>query len=370
MPDEKFIDAACELFEEALPFENEFLIINKNNYLKYIKNTKVKIVHPFKLLKKDFIKSLEKYDFVVLHWLDDFKKYIILNSSDKVKFLWIGWGGDYYKYINKNLFLEKTKKMKEESIKKNDFSLQDFTKNLVKYFLFEKKVKRYEKDILKRINFFAPVLEEEYFLIKKNISFFNAKFIDWNYGSLDNMIDYNNLGIKGNNILLGNSATFENNHIEILQKLNELNISTKIIMPLSYGDNQYKQFIYKYCNRLNLNIEYLDKFIPIEEYNKIISSCSIVIMNHLRQQALGNIIISMYHGAKIFLNKQNPIFNYFMRLGANIYTIDKLNKESINSCLSEKEILENRQILEKEWSKEVMINKTKRLIEIIKGVEY
>ena len=114
------------------------------------------------------------------------------------------------------------------------------------------------------------------------------------------------------------------------------------------------------------NFKPLTEFMSINEYHKIISSCSIVIMNHIRQQALGNIISMMYFGAKVFLNKKNPIYSFFLSQGAVIFSIDMINDESISRKLTKKEIEINRNILNQYWSREVMLEKTKKLINIVR----
>jgi isochorismate hydrolase len=90
-------------------------------------------------------------------------------------------------------------------------------------------------------------------------------------------------------------------------------------------------------------------------------------MNHLRQQAVGNIIIMMYFGAKIFLNKENPVYEFFKNKGAIIFSINELNNQVINTKLSEEEIKKNRQILKEYWSEDIMIKKTEKLIETMRN---
>ena len=50
--------------------------------------------------------------------------------------------------------------------------------------------------------------------------------------------------ILGNNILLGNSSTETNNHLDVLFLLqNEGIIDRKLILPLSYGSDLYRQYV-------------------------------------------------------------------------------------------------------------------------------
>jgi hypothetical protein len=90
-------------------------------------------------------------------------------------------------------------------------------------------------------------------------------------------------------------------------------------------------------------------------------------MNHLRQQALGNITVMMFYGAKIFLNKKNPAYTFYKNLGAVIFSIDELNNESLNIGLTTQEIEKNRKILLDNFNKDTMLKKTKQLIKIVNG---
>lgn len=369
VPDDKFIDMAYEIFELACPNNNEFMVITNKEKIKYIKTTPIAKISKKGLLRKKSIKDLEKYEFIILHTLSDIVKKVILNANKNTKFIWIGWGFDYYCYLNKTLLFNKTLKLKEELVDNNGFKRRNILR-LIKYFIKYNTINKNLDAIFDKIDYFAPVLYEDYELVQNNFKNFNPKYLDWNYGTLEDDFVKEELNISGENILLGNSASYENNHIEAIDLLSSLDLKNRrIICPLSYGSERYAQEIINYGQKiLNNKFSPLVKFIEIDEYNKIISTCSIVIMNHLRQQALGNIIIMLYFGAKIFLNKQNPVYNYLKNNGAMIFSMDQLTNENIHTMLGDKEKLINKKVLEKYWSKEIMLTKTKNLIETMRNI--
>ena len=104
---------------------------------------------------------------------------------------------------------------------------------------------------------------------------------------------------------------------------------------------------------------------PIDKYIQLISSCSVVIMNHTRQQALGNIITMMYMGATIFLKEENPIYMFFKKHNAVIFTIYDLEKnhDLLDYRLSVEEIEINKRILKQHWSRKIALQRTKQLLE-------
>jgi len=361
LQDEKFSEMAIELFESVSKNKNDYCVITNKSNFKFIKTSKVKKISNFKLLNGSFLGTFNNYDFVVLHLLDQKNKYIIMNASKDVKFLWIGWGMDYYDFISQDLHLDQTKLL---LVSQKQYSIKTF----VKTFLF----RNYNvNDVMKRVDFFAPVLENEYELVKQHFDEFKPKFIDWNYGTLEQIVSgFKDIKLNGNNVLVGNSATPTNNHYEAFDLLKQINFNNKVFVPLSYGVEEYKNSIIKLGNDLfQQNFYPLTDFMVLEEYLKLISSCSVVVMNHLRQQAIGNINIMLYLGARVFLNKKNPAYDFYKELGVTFNTVDELSMELIHQPLTYIEVENNRDALKKVWSEENMHLKTKKLIEEITRYE-
>ncbi len=367
--DDKFIDAAYRAFEEANSNKNEFVIIGKKQPLKYIKKTPIRFIERREFWSKPFLKSLHSYDMVVLHWLDDEKIQLLARADLSVKFVWIGWGGDYYDLItgdNTKLLKVNTLTLHHKNhIKLSNISWMSKIKKLFKMILSKKVEKQH---IINRINYFSPVLYEDYQLLQKSLPNFLPHYLSWNYGTLeDDMIrGFEDSVISGNNILVGNSATYENNHLDIFVNLVKVKTEeNQIIAPLSYGDMHYRDEIIHAGKRIfSEHFMPVTDFMPIADYVKILTSCSFAIMGHLRQQAVGNIVIMIYLGAKVFLDKQNPVYIFFKQQNAWIYALDELEGE-FGSKLSPKQIEYNRTILRAHWSKKVILNKTKQLIETV-----
>ena len=59
--DDKFIDNAYTVFEEASPGNNIFLLVGEKGNFVYIKETPIKIVSKQMFLSKSFAKSLVKF---------------------------------------------------------------------------------------------------------------------------------------------------------------------------------------------------------------------------------------------------------------------------------------------------------------------
>ena len=95
-----------------------------------------------------------------------------------------------------------------------------------------------------------------------------------------------------------------------LAKFSKENV--KIITALSYGDMQCKDEII----RCGLEIfgdkfEYLDEFKKPEEYAEWVSQNDILILNHNRQQGLGNSFASLALGLKLFIKSNVTTYSHF-----------------------------------------------------------
>ena len=170
--------------------------------------------------------------------------------------------------------------------------------------------------------------------------------------------------VNGGDVLIGNSATPSNNHFEVLELLSaDWLVGRKVFAPLSYGDPSYGGVVCDYGNSWLGNVFHpMVDFLSVDEYLKILKSCSYVIMNHVRQQALGNIVIMLYLGAKVFLNPKSPVYKEYKQRGIYLYSVDDISKDALSVPLSKFEAEFNRQVVLKEWGREASIERCRRLL--------
>ncbi|HHQ4776988.1 TPA: TDP-N-acetylfucosamine:lipid II N-acetylfucosaminyltransferase [Aeromonas veronii] len=378
--DEKFIDNAVDFFEEAFPRKNSFYIFSRQPWRYLKKKNKYIACDSLDAFKFIYSQELSKYDIVVVHGLSSI--FLPLLAIRKKNYIWIGWGYDYYQrsFTNilneKYLYLSETKslllrmdKRPHDSLKIDKKTIKDF---FVKKMLFLLDSKLTYRLSIRNVRVFCPVLPEEFELVKNTIGLGkNTVYKPWNYASLDKHLLCRALEKKslGRDILLGNSATATNNHIDVLLMLSKFPLENrKIYVPLSYGDSDYAFEVRRFINEndvLSKSCVVMSDFIPLDEYNKIVSSCGFVIMNQLRQQALGNIVSLMYAGAKIFLREDSILFSHFKKQGAMISSIQELETDiqAFNTPLSEDDIHKNQSILMSNWSHNVILMRTKELVD-------
>lgn len=375
--DDKFLDTAFDIFELIPDIVNEYIFYTeiKEYKFKYIKNvSRIRIESNINEYQRIF--SDQSIDVIFFHTLDS-SKYILLSLIDEKKtVVWSVWGYDIYNEIENAFHIIKLNLFKPLTYsllfgKKPTFFNQ--VKKIVKRLLHIKreitefKRKRYivkfVKQTIHRVDFCATVLPVEYELLSK-LSYFRAKPFYFKYlnKTPEKIISQPISSSLGNNILLGNSADTTNNHLDVLVKLKKLDLcGREILIPMNYGNEYYKNQILEKI-KFESNIRVLDTFLPIEEYENIINSCSIAIFGHIRQQALGNIHMCFERGIKVFLYKDSITYKQLKKNGYYVYKIEDLTNNNINIPLSSYEKEHNYKLNLRVASPDIMINKLKESI--------
>ncbi len=140
-------------------------------------------------------------------------------------------------------------------------------------------------------------------------------------------------------ILIGNSASKSCRYEQALDKLASIlnkDDEFKIMCILSYpNDDAYIKQISTYGHKLFGNkFIPITEFLPYEKYVELLAKTDVAIFNHNRQQALGNIASLVYLGKKVFISKENACINYFEDMGAIVYEVGSMNRESLFIPLS------------------------------------
>jgi len=229
------------------------------------------------------------------------------------------------------------------------------------------------RDIAPRIDYFC--VKEHDLNIKEILPGFRAKILPhFGYYSVESAFETGLQETPGPDILLGNSATYTNNHIDALDFLRKLDIGARrVVLPLSYPTGaifqKYAQQVEDRARQLfGNNVHSLRVWMPIEEYNRTIASCGTIIMNHIRGQAMGNICAGLYKGAKIYLRSTNPYFGHLKDNGAEIFALDSPGKiENFFNPLPELSQSKNRAEMIRLWSFESAVDRIRSIVKLIEA---
>lgn len=361
--DEKFVDGLISNYEALFPNKNRYVVIsyNKKQEFTFVKNTKMAELVYYKSILFYLDEIVNKESLILIHGLDRIKLKVINRYKDSLKIGVHFWGADIYllpKFSNA-LFLRQTKKLfkRRSSIKTLFF-------NKLRGFYYQYMYKR----TLKYVSVYSTVVETEKNLICNYLP--NASYAKFNYADVIGL-KLNDFVINQNavNVLIGNSSSYTNNHLDLIDKIQNIKAlqNSEKIIPLNYGDNKYAEDIINNIRIRRLeNFRPLTDFLPFEQYLEILSCCSIAVMGHQRQQAVGNIIICIWLGMRVFLSKRNPVYDDYKKRGMIIFSIenDLPNIQSI-SLLETQHIQNNRSIIESLYSKKETFNNITHFIKLM-----
>lgn len=344
--DDKFINDSIKCFETANLTDNVYYYYKESfsSYL-YIKSDKVHNVN--KDQTSELIGNLSENDVVVLHSLYSLPPDCIYNIPRRVKVIWYAWGFDLYSNVYPLTPLLKYKGPKYQPITQAKLRYYRFVslfysvyQNCLSKLSAKKSSKEDYYRAIERVDYFAGVFDMEYNLMKDQCDFFKAKKITHNYihpEEFDVQDIECPLEKNGNNILLGNSAAYLCNHLDLLYALhNKVSLQDiKIFCPLSYGGREfYRKLVIKFGKKLfGERFVPLTDYLPIDEYTSIIKSCSVFIIGYSQQAATCNCLTSMWNGLKVFVPKDSMNYDQYKNVeGLEIFNIeDDLNDSTLIS---------------------------------------
>lgn len=362
--DEKIINRTIDVFEEVFPGENIFVVTNQTSSFKWVKK------RPNVLSRTEFQRQKHAISVseIYIHLLNKRKMNVVNSLPLKgVTVYWIIWGLDLY---NK-LLAPKGFKMIDTSTayhKRTHGGLKRLWLP-VKEWQQKREAARTIRFIRDKIDYIVTdTTDNDYqYLLKYYPQLHTKPWKDFFYYPLDVILGEGLMKstVSGTDIMIGNSASITNNHEYVMKILSKLNIgSRRVVVPLSYsGKKAYVESV-KQAGKdlLGDNFFPLQDFMPLDEYNKLQAGISIALFGNWRQEAIGNIIVALYLGAKVFLSAVNPVYEWAQSHGLTVFELEKLSQLDLDTPLDDNLRKENREILSSLYTKERMHELIRSLI--------
>ena len=376
--DQKFIDFFADTMDAVDDCCHKYLVYTPRpeEPLRYLQS-----VDRFEKVGDAYFKSaamrndLSQCDVLFVHFLTRQAASMITAAPSRVKVVWSGWGADYYYTLlpgGEGALLGEDTREIIAKVKSPGSKSPLVLARRARGFLTERYFRRYQLyPAVGRVDYFSSPIPEDYDSLCESLGDrFSAEYKQINYGSLEETFAVGSSVVDGGNILVGNSSDPTNNHMEVFMMLEKIDLADrKVIVPLSYGNLEYQKAVLDLGrNVLGSAFHPIVNYLPLVEYNKLIASCSYAIMNHMRQQALGNIGAALYGGAKVFVNGKSNTFKFFKSRGAYIYDIDDLvqHKDKALSGLTCEQKSMNIAVLDQFWGKEKVRNNFLDLMNFLK----
>lgn len=360
--DEKIINRTIDAFEEIFPGENLFVVTNRTSSFKWVRKGENI------LSRTEFLERNCEFTFseLYIHLLNK-RKMDVINKLDLkgITVYWIIWGLDLY---NKLLSPKGFRMIDPDSSYARKKSWQTLLGHPFNQWMQKRNAQKTVRFIERKVDYIVTdTTENDYgYLLRYYPGLGTKPWKDFFYYPLDVILgpELMESTVCGNGIMIGNSASGTNNHEYVMRILSKLDIgSRRVVVPLSYsGRKGYVDSVVKAGQQLlGKNFVPLLDFMPLAEYNQLQADISVALFGNWRQEAIGNIIVALYLGAKVFLSRVNPVYEWAQSHGLVTFELEKLSQEDLDMPLPAEEKLKNRQILLSLYTKERMYKLIKAL---------
>jgi dTDP-N-acetylfucosamine:lipid II N-acetylfucosaminyltransferase len=329
MVDDKFIDGFIADAEKVAPGKNVYIIDNWKNNAKFVKSDLVTFVPFYTPAFTAILKKVTDNDKVFVHWVSDLAVKAILNLPPDVITGMFFWGGDvveipasrFKKTIYGPLSLAYFEKNEERpKLKLNPLRpkrvLKSFAQRFFKYKGSEREVALTRELFFKRLNLFLHWSHIDFEWVHKHYTTNAAhKYFYYDCGQKPDAAEQAVMNAPKDTsvttILLGNSDTVTNNHLEALQALAVYKDKPiKLVIPLNYGNAKYGDLVESEAIRIfgADKVMALRSFLQRDEYYKLLAQVDVAVMFHYRTQAAGNVLALLYRGKKIFIHGNSTLY--------------------------------------------------------------
>lgn len=352
--DDKFFDGASDFFDSLRNVENLYYFYTSDikYQFKYIRQTKkIQVFNNYDEYVGFF--SDTNIDVIYLQSLSpNFYRFFKNIDTDK-KVIWWCFGYEIYSSFGCNKPLVKVDLLQPFTKRYVKKRIQPLLYSIIVYFYFSIRWPTcflYRKKVINRIDYFSPVLPIEYKLFKDQCSYLKAKpfMIEGGPG----LYQKNEFVYKSTfgNVLIGNSLTYTNNHLDVFQALEKcvFQNSQQLIIPVSYGGdyggnaNVLKESI----SHLRVSFLWLDNLLSSDDYFRLFDSITHSVYGVMRQQAMGNIFSCLAKSVKVFLYQDSLVYKQLLTFGFRVYTIESdLCENALQIPLSEEDSYRNYRLL-------------------------
>jgi hypothetical protein len=333
-PDSVFAKAFYRNLQSFNLKEHNLVIISKEKAKHAIDGIVCAPLHSLKFAQA--VTSTHHYDAVFIHYFTP-ALYRWVERHTFKKLCWCVWGGDVY-----NLPWRKNNNFESitSALFKKSFSWEETIFNWKVSLLYSPyKIKAWLK-----VNEVYTWMEEEFLFTKSTY----ANQATHSFFYYEGEVPYDNEVVITQSqaepfIIVGNSGSPQNNHADVLQFLNDIHFKKKIVIPVSYGNQEYVSKLKSYALKFtNLSIQWLEEFMPIEQYNHLLANADAFIMHAIRPQGMGNVFAVMNMGVPVYFNPKNAAYQSLISMGFECYKTEDLTKEKIHQPAKNKDLIKQK----------------------------
>lgn len=327
-PDSPFLSFVADVFESVAPGRNTFLVYSP-------KDTDSRFAVPagaaVEVIRTDAAGTSLAKDAIaasgvtIFHSVGGFAAGLLSTAPASTLKVWSGWGGDYY-----GSSFSPTWGLLSPLTDRYRRSQSTLRWRIGRMRRVHRESRPLEPAARAADVFSAPI-PSDFEVFRRRFRGFAGRYGQINYASVEDSFAPAAGAPSGDDILVGNSATLANNHLDVLAALSRAGTTgRRVVVPLSYGDQTYADAVVRRGHELfGSDFLPLRDFLPLEEYREIVANCGVVAMGHRRQQAVGNIGVGLWSGARVVLADQSPLVPFLRGRGAEVLTLREIVRSGI-----------------------------------------
>ena len=165
-------------------------------------------------------------------------------------------------------------------------------------------------------------------------------------------------------IQIGNSSDWQNQHIEVLEKLEPYKDEDMIlVVPLSYGNasqSYIDEVIHAGHSIFGSKFMPLTSFMEFDKYLEILGRIDIAIFNRNRQQAMGNITTLLGLGKKIYMKNSITSWQLFKELDIKVFDVSDFDLALLDDAVKRS----NMEKIKEYFSREHLVEQWRNILGI------
>ena len=142
---------------------------------------------------------------------------------------------------------------------------------------------------------------------------------------------------RNGTVILGNSRNFWNNHLDLIDLINQVKYSDRLtfLLPFNYGvDGAYASAVRAAAKQSPRTISLLEDFLPRDSYFDLLRHSVAAVFNSYRQLAMGNIWHALCSGVKVYLNEKNIVYHWLRDNGIMVFPVEQFVTDLENDNLA------------------------------------
>ena len=363
--DNVFIARFSRLIDEVAPGRSSYIILASGGALAHPVLGAVTITRTVAESRRAVLDAIADFDVLIVHYMFASWARIVTEVAPRITVVWSGYGGDYYGSTHDpyaDQLGPRTAALRAEIAP----TVRPHAR-IMRWWQRRRSADALARAAAAADGFSAPVRADlEVFTAR--FPGFEGRYLQLSYSTAEVAAPARSRP-SGENVLVGNSASLTNNHLEVFDWLSRLRTEGRtVVVPLSYGEPPaYRDAVIGAGRRLfGSDFAPVLEHLPLHDYQEMLSGCAFVLMGHRRQQGLGNVLSALLGGSAVVLDADNPVHRQLTQAGARFGRLyDPAARSLDDLAVSEAQCARNHEVVRRLRGRDRVLEDLRAALEVL-----